>query len=486
MSASQLMWRNDLVVSRQGTTEEAMFVVKDPANGRFFRLREAEHFIARQLDGATTLDELQRRVEEKFGDAIRMETLERFVERLQGLGLLARAGSATASVAQPRSRIAGDLFYMRLKAFDPDRFFTWLLGQVRFFFTPLFVASSAALIVFALGLTVANWPEISRQFLDLFHFESLLLVWIVALGVITLHEFAHGVTCKHFGGHVHELGFLLLYFQPAFYCNVSDAWLFPEKSKRLWVTFAGAYFEMFLWALATVVWRLADTDTLINHLALVVVATSAIKSLFNLNPLIKLDGYYLLSDWLDIPNLRQKAGNYLRSSFTRLFGGRSEMATQVTSRERRIYLAYGLLAGGYTYWLLTWIASKVGSFLVGRYEAWGFVLFATLLVGLFRNPIRHSFSVCAAAAAAGKLRLVKKLAKVLLFFGGLGAALYLCRMELKVSVNSPSCRFTMPTRDEVEGIIQEIYHDEGDVVSQGEVIARGGSRPSRGLAQARR
>ncbi|PYV24826.1 MAG: peptidase M50, partial [Acidobacteria bacterium] len=160
------------------------------------------------------------------------------------------------------------------------------------------MVKSAALIVFALGLTALNWAEMSQELVGLINFESLLLLWVTVLLVVTLHEFAHGLTCKHFGGHVHEVGFLLIYFQPAFYCNVSDAWLFPEKSKRLWVTFAGAYFEMFLWALSTVIWRLTDFDTTLNHLALVVTATSAVKSLFNLNPLIKLDGYYVLSDYL--------------------------------------------------------------------------------------------------------------------------------------------------------------------------------------------
>lgn len=473
MATAQLTWRNDLVVSRQGSAEEAAFVVKDPISGRFFRLRENEHFIAQQLDGNTSFDELSRRVEEKFGQAISKETLERFVERLRGLGLL--ADERTTTPPRPQRRIAGDLFYLRLKAFDPNRLFSWLIGPVQFLFTPLFVASSAALIVFALGLTVANWPEISREFLGLFQFESLLLAWIVALAVITLHEFAHGLTCKHFGGHVRELGFLLLYFQPAFYCNVSDAWLFPEKSKRLWVTFAGAYFELFLWALATLVWRLTDTDTTINHLALVVVATSAVKSLFNLNPLIKLDGYYLLSDWLDIPNLRRKAFDYLGSAFRRLFGGSPEGRAPGSARERRIYLIYGLLAIGYTYWILTWVAARVGNFLVTRYEGWGFVLFAALLTALFRNPIRRSFSHLRAAAASneGKLRLVKRLAKVLLLLGGLGAALYFWRMELKVSGE-----FTIrpirnaDTRAEVEGIIAEIPHDEGEVVAKGAVIAR--------------
>src|SRR5258707_5244839 len=157
------------------------------------------------------------------------------------------------------------------------------------------------------------------------------------VGVVTLHEFAHGLTCKHFGGHVREIGFILIFFQPAFYCNVSDAWLFPQKSHRLWVTFAGAYFEIFLWAIATFVWRVTDPNTVINYLALVVVATSAVKTFFNLNPLIKLDGYYLLSDFLEIPNLRQRAFGFLGGLFRRIWGTAGHNIQETTPPERRRY-----------------------------------------------------------------------------------------------------------------------------------------------------
>src|SRR5439155_23986335 len=129
--------------------------------------------------------------------------------------------------------------------------------------------------------------------------NALVWLWLAMCAVSTAQEFAHGLTCKHFGGEVRELGALLIYLQPALYCNVSDAWLFPEKRKRLWVGFAGAYFEMFLWACALLLWRVTDSETSLNFAALCVLATSGVKTLLNLNPLIKLDGYYLLSDLLD-------------------------------------------------------------------------------------------------------------------------------------------------------------------------------------------
>src|SRR5207247_6187986 len=181
-----------------------------------------------------------------------------------------------------------------------------------------FIATSRTTIASALVLTAPSHAATLRDMSGLWRVENLLLAWIAVFVVTAGHEFAHGLTCKRFGGEVHELGFMLIYFQPAFYCNVSDAWLFPEKSKRLWVSFAGTYFELFLWALAVLAWRVTDVDTVINYLALIVMTGSGVKALLNLSPLLKLDGYNLLSDYLDIPNLRRKSFRYVGARLKRL------------------------------------------------------------------------------------------------------------------------------------------------------------------------
>jgi putative peptide zinc metalloprotease protein len=161
-------------------------------------------------------------------------TVEAFIGRLARLGLV-ETGQGGAQPF-PHARRRGSLLYFRLKAFDPDRLLDRLVGKVRCFFTPYFIALSASLILLAFIITVANREEIGRDLLALYGIETLVLAWMTLVAVTTAHEFAHGLTCKRFGGQVHEMGFLLIYFQLAFYCNVSDAWLFPEKSKRLRVT----------------------------------------------------------------------------------------------------------------------------------------------------------------------------------------------------------------------------------------------------------
>src|SRR5438094_10421162 len=242
-----------------------------------------------------------------------------------------------------------------------------MIGRLGFFFTPYFIVISATTIACALVLTAASHAAILRDMSGLWRVENLLLAWIAVFVVTAGHEFAHGLTCKRFGGEVHEMGFLLIYFQPAFYCNVSDAWLIAEKSKRLWVTISGPYLEIFLWALAVIIWRITEPGTWPSAVALVVVATSAFKLFINLNPLIKLDGYYLLSDALGIHNLRARAFGYLKGRLRALVASSGGTSEEPTPRERRVYLAYGLLAGGYSAWLLSWAALVACRWLSERY-----------------------------------------------------------------------------------------------------------------------
>ncbi len=465
--------RGDLVVSQQNTAAGTVFVVKDPQTGRLFRFREPEHFILRQLDGHTPLEVIQRQTEEKFGAALASHTLERFIATVQRAGLF-EGGHGRAGHFDQRGRVRGSFLYVRLRAFDPDRLFARLLPRVRFFFTPYFVACGAVLILLAFPVTFLSWDEIVRDGSGLFRVQTLLLAWLISFATITVHEFAHGLTCKRFGGEVHELGFMFIYFQPAFYCNVSDAWLFPEKSKRLWVTFAGPYLDFVGWAAATLIWRVTEPETTLHYLSLIVMGTTAIRMFFNLNPLIKLDGYYLLSDALEMPNLRQKAFSYLGARIRALWGARTPVVWDTSPRERRIYLIYGLLAGLYSYSLLATVAFSFGSYFTRQYQGFGLILFATLLVGMFGNPLRklRKEPPPPADTAAGHSQSQRKRELIPAILAGL-AVLVFSKMELTVS--GP---FTVlphenaDVRTKVSGLLEDIYVDEGDAVKAGQLIAR--------------
>jgi multidrug resistance efflux pump len=363
MTASLPRVRGDLTTSRQVTSDGVVFVVKDPVRDRFYRLPEEAYFIVENLDGETPLDIVRERVEAKFQTPLLPAQLAAFIGDLKSAGLLDSGENLDGKRRRAR-RIQGNVLYLRVRFFDPDRLFNFLIPKIRFFFTPAFMVLSAATILWAIGVACANWAEAVQNLSRVFQYSALPFILLVVFVVITGHEFAHGLTCKHFGGEVHELGFFLIYLQPALYCNVSDAWLFSERSKRLWVGFAGPYFELFLWAVATIAWRVTDPETWINYVAFIVMTTSGIKTLFNFNPLIKLDGYYLLSDWLEIPNLRKKGFACFGDVFRRLFGAKAPHLEQLSPRERRVCLLYGIVAGVGSLFILGYAIVGFGGLLV--------------------------------------------------------------------------------------------------------------------------
>jgi multidrug resistance efflux pump len=275
------------------------------------------------------------------------------------------------------------------------------------------------------------------------------------------------------------MGFLLIYFQLAFYCNVSDAWLFPQKSRRLWVTWAGPYFELFIWGLAVLAWRVVEPGTLTSAVALIIIATSGIKLFFNLNPLIKLDGYYLLSDALGIPNLRARAFAYVRSTLKRWTGSAAAHtesdAAPSTPRERRIYLAYGLMAGLYSYWLLWYVAVGFGRYFTERYQAMGFFLYMGLLMMVFRSPLSKAMPSRPVSLAAWRERATA-LRRRWTAVAASGSALLLSLVvPLPLTVSGEFAVLPAHNSDlraEVEGTIVQVLADEGQTVGKGDVVAR--------------
>jgi putative peptide zinc metalloprotease protein len=148
---------------------------------------------------------------------------------------------------------------------------------------------------------------------EFFSFKTVIYLWM-ALGVVkVIHEFGHGLSCKKFGGEVHEMGALFLCLSPCLYCNVSDAWTLPSKWHRIIISAAGIYVELVIAALATFIWWNTPHHPFINNLSLSLMVVCSVSTVvFNANPLLRYDGYYVVADWLEIPNLREKSNRYLK------------------------------------------------------------------------------------------------------------------------------------------------------------------------------
>lgn len=461
--------RPELVVRPLG--DQGPYVVKNPGRGEYFHLGEMEHFLLTQFDGQQSAETIRAAFAERFGQVLSNEELEEFLDLAEGQGLLQRekwGDNATQRVAIPDAAPFGlQLLYWRKKFFDPDRLFTWLSPKLWFCWTPAFLLFSAGCIVLAAGLLWANRQILAGSLLSSLRWETAFFAWLVLMFVTTCHEFAHGLTCKRYGGDVHEVGFLLVFFMPCFYCNVSDASMFREKSKRLWVTLAGGYFELFLWALAVFVWRLTMPDSLVNYLALIVASACGVQTLFNLNPLLKLDGYYLLSDWLEVPNLQQRAGDCIKGWIRWLLWG---AARPEPDPRGRCLLTYGLVSWLYSLAFLFLSLVVMTHMLSARLGLLGLVL--VVLLGLLSlSGLLHGFT----AGEVRKMILYRHKRSVLWLLGMGGLAAVLCLVQIE-DRSSGTFRLRTATRAElrapVAGFLKEICCDEGDSVTPECLIAR--------------
>jgi len=473
--------RANLVVSRQERAGTVQYVVKDPISGRYFQLGEKQYFIATLLDGRRGPDEACLLFEEQYNAKLSAEALRKFISRLANLGFLEGTEPDTAAPARFKPRpAAGErgisrYFMITVRAFDPDRLLGAISGKVSFLFTRWFILSALAAISLAGIVAVSNRAVIWDGMGNVFQFRNLLMAWVGVLMVGMIHEMAHATTCRHFGGRVREMGVLLMYFQPCLFSNVSDAWLFGKKSQRMLVTFAGGFVEMIVWALAVLVWRVTAPETGIHHLAFIIMAASGLTILFNFNPLIRLDGYYLLSDLLDMPNLRQRAFVYIKSLLAWIFLGLKPNQKPLGVREKRIYITYGLVAMVYTAGLLGYVLFRLSRFLVHTYGWWALALVVVGALYAVRNQVKEAADDAVEKAAEHKeevlsrkrVRIFPILLVVFLI------ALFFVPWPLKVSgrfVLLAEKRATL--RAELEGTVAEVFRAEGDLVKKGEPILR--------------
>jgi putative peptide zinc metalloprotease protein len=208
----------------------------------------------------------------------------------------------------------------------------------------------------ALTLVASQWSSFQAKlpdFQSFFNWRTIFFFWISLAVVKVIHEFGHGLTAKHFGGEVHEMGMLFLVLTPALYCDVTDSWLLPSKWKRIWISAAGIYVECFLASIATFVWWNTEPG-LLNSLMLATMFICSVNTiLFNANPLLRYDGYYVMADWLEIPNLRIKSTQFFSYLFQEKVLGLEVPVQSYMPRSRRfLFVTYAVCSYLYR-WVVT-------------------------------------------------------------------------------------------------------------------------------------
>jgi putative peptide zinc metalloprotease protein len=244
-----------------------------------------------------------------------------------------------------------NLLAIRFRGFDPDKMLTLLVSRCGWLFSTWLLTASGLLIVAAITLVffqfdhlVARLPE-ARAWLT----AQNLFLMACALGCVkVLHEFGHGLACKRFGGECHEMGFMLLMFTPCLYCNVSDTWMVSSKWKRMAVSAAGIGVEATLAACCTFLWWFSEPG-LFHSICLNLMFVCGVSTLlFNGNPLLRYDGYFILSDWLEIPNLQHQGAATVRRHLSNwYFGIDNRLSRPESMRQEILLFAYGMASTVY-------------------------------------------------------------------------------------------------------------------------------------------
>ena len=328
MRPLRLRRRPDLESRRHRYDGRAYWVVKEPVGLNYFRFHEEEFAILNMLNGQTSLQQIRESFQAEFApQRISLQDLQQFVGMLHRSGLvISHAGGQGRQLRRRgdqkrKKELLGkfvNIFAIRFRGIDPERILNRLLPWFGWLFTTWCILLVSVIGLMAITLVLVNYQEFKGKlptFQQFFAANNWIWLGCTMAAVKILHEFGHGLSCKKFGGECHEMGFMMLVFTPCLYCNVSDSWMLPNKWQRVFIGAAGMYVELILASFATFLWWFSE-DGMFRFLCLSVMFICSVSTVvFNGNPLLRFDGYYITMDLLEIPNLRQKSSEILKRWF---------------------------------------------------------------------------------------------------------------------------------------------------------------------------
>ncbi len=470
--------RPHVQITRQLFRGEPWYVVHDPVSNNFFRLNPVAHHLVGLFDGRRSVDEVWRLTLDRFGD---MAPTQHEV-----IGLLGQLNESNLlrvdlpSDAEPLLRRARkrkvkhwggqmmSILFFRVPVFNPDRMLRWLLPLFR----PLLSIVGLLMWLAWIGyVTVQFLPSIGSFINDA---QSVLAPtnwgWMIVLflGTKFLHELGHGLVCRRFGGSVPEVGIMLLVMFPVPYVDATSSWNFTSKWHRFFVGAAGMIFELAIAGIGIMIWLHAEPGSLAKQLSYNTVFMASVATiLFNANPLLKFDGYYMLSDVLEIPNLYDRASRYLQWLIQRYIYGMTN-AQPVSTRhgEQSLLILYGICSQIYKVIILFGIILFVGSqfHAVGiLLAAWSTIAWALVPLGKFihwlaTHPSLHEHRVRA---------ITTTVLFCFLLLGTLGA-IPMPEHHRAVGVVEAAKRTDLAIR--TDGFVTKVLAEAGDHVQQGQII----------------
>ncbi len=469
--------RSDLQVSRQRTRGGPRYLVHDAVTFQNHALSVLDYRILTKIVPHRTLGETLR-VLVKDGvlddSEADKEGFYKFVLWLHGTGMLRlpiTGGDVTYERFCHKQAMRKGPWYQvlmncKIPLWNPDLFLQRTLRYCGWLFSGAGLLLWLVLLAAVLWKCLGRFDELFAEAGQMLALHNLPILWIALVGLKVLHEFGHAYACRRFGAPVPEMGIVMVVMTPCAYVDASASWRLRGSRQRLMVALAGMYVESFVAAIAALAW--AGTQPGLAHdLAFnIVVLASIVTVLFNLNPLMKYDGYFLFSDLLGVFNLQQRAAAFLGGWASYLTLGSPRPRNTYTSGERWMYGLYGPCACAYRLLL----AFAVTAFVAVRWPGTGLLLGAIFAWSLLMRPLLRLLHRLWNSGETAALRTRSRMVAV----GAFGIVpLLLGFLPISWSVVAPGIldpRTRESIRAPVSGFITSVVASNGHNVARGELL----------------
>jgi putative peptide zinc metalloprotease protein len=480
-----------VIARQQIESGKPTVLAKLPGADTFIRLEPPQWVLLQLFDGERSYLEIANQASNQTGVDYSEDVAREFAAFIQANTDLFYKSPLERNIALQQKLRSQRLKRKRSKTIDfsdiiiadwpqADDFIARIYPYLRWIYTWWFTLLALAMFAVMAWMWTGRFGEIWRDSFEFYNFTTksardLLEFWVLFGAMAFFHESFHGLTCKHFGGNVEKMGFSLMYFAPSFFCDVTQIWIYGGKWERIATVLAGIWGDLIVCFFATAVWWTTAPGMVAHTLAYKIMMVTGIGvSLLNLNPLIKLDGYYIFCELIGEPDFKERTSAYL-AGWTRkhLFGMPAEVE-YIPLRRRPFYLVYAVLSAIYGYLLLTFLMGFTFNVLHSYSPAWAFAPAALMGYWVFRERIHSS-------GRFTKLFYLDKKERVWSWlkpwrFGALAAAVLLL-LFLPIWPDFEEGAFVLePARQAVvhaavPGTVRQVFVDEGQHIVAGQPLA---------------
>ena len=400
----------DLIVKEDLRDGEPVIGVFQRSKGHFFQLPPLQWRLFQLFDGLRSYEEIAALFEEQTGAPLSTDDVRQLAQHMdqsefwyqspqeRNIALNEKLTAQRNRRAKRKSHL--NIAHISFSAWDPDRYLTWLDRRIGgFVYSRWCLYSVIALFLFEAVVFTAKWnvigPDIplfynftKKSFLDLVQF------WVLFLVLGFFHESAHGLTCKHYGGEVHKMGLMLIYLSPAFYVDVTESWISATRIQRLATIIAGIWVEMIFCGFAMIVWTNTQPGQWLHDFSYEIILITGIAVIVvNLNPLIKLDGYYFLTELIGITDLKERSTALLSGWVqSRLLGLPIELPV-VAHKRVPFFMVYAFASGLYSYLLLFAVIRFTYNIGFNWFAEFAIIPAGALAFAVFRSRVKSLWGV---------------------------------------------------------------------------------------------